>query len=333
MMPEAQQTQQVQSRPPEYDTLAFEIGGQTHNMHVQITHDGYGGQTIIRIGFPKGPASCMTFIVSDAEPQAPIGMMWVGFESKCATPDLPEEGGGVAMTRAAIKYVFELFPERDCIQLTDDSKIKRCKAGGRGIYPRRTPSTLMTNNLRDIAVPLAYHSLMLYGATWYQRKFGADVTTIRQRQVLQDVRRRLETRPPPGLFDAWMEEFILPATISPTLAWVRGDELTSEMRAAYDEASSWFDFYRKVNARCGCGVFAILIETVLRNPPSEGGMGLNLSTWTWDIHRQPALAVAGGRGGGGGCGCTKSARAFFRRLDQDGGGLNKIKNDRCLDFM
>jgi hypothetical protein len=320
-------------------------------MHVHIVHEGLGERTIVRIGFPLNPkmrklaTACMTFIVPD-ETQEPIGLQWVGFESKCATPDIPEDGGGVAMTRAAIEYILERFPERDRIQFTDDSKLKRCKAG---LLPRRSLSSAATTNfqnIRDVVVHLAYHNLMLYGATWYQRHFGAEITAldesakIQQQQMLQHVRDHLDIQTPrgKGAFDAWMAKFVLPATISPSLAWMRGHEITSEMRAAYEESGSWFDFYRNVNARCGCGVFAILIETVLRNPPSVGGMGLNMATWTWEIRRKTVGGSSSGRKRGGHMSLRKaategkaaSARAYFCRLDKSN-FKNKFR-DGGLEF-
>jgi hypothetical protein len=281
----------------------------------------------------------MTFTVPDA-PQEPIGLQWVGFETKCATPDLAEGGGSVAMTRAAIKYVFGRWPQRDRMQLTDDSKLKRCKAG---LHPRYHSGG---SDLRDIVVPLAYHSLMLHGATWYQRHMAAELIAqdeparIRRLQVLQEVRDRLATRLPqtPGAFEAWMAEFVVPATISPSFAWMRGSDVTSAMRGAYEASGSWFEFYRNVNARCGCGVFAILVDTVLRNPPSEGGMGLNMNTWTWEIRRQAAAGgAARARGGGRGCykmGNAASARAYFRRLDLKSKSKSKSSRSRagCLEF-
>ena len=93
----------------EYDSLVFEVNGSSHTMHVHIVHEEWGERTVIRIGFQLDPPkmrnlamACMTFFVPD-EAHEPIGLQWVGFESKCASPDLPEDGGSIAMTRAAIK--------------------------------------------------------------------------------------------------------------------------------------------------------------------------------------------------------------------------------------
>ena len=90
-----------------------EVDGFRFLLHRQVTREKK--KTTVRFGIPRHGTvrhalSCVTFLVYPREDS--IALDWVGYRPYCSEPDLPEIGGSVAMLRAAIRAVFEMFPRQ-----------------------------------------------------------------------------------------------------------------------------------------------------------------------------------------------------------------------------
>lgn len=226
------------------------------------------------------------------------------------------------------------------MHLTDNSQLLRCYPA----VPHADAATARAaerihstgiNRPPPPPVSLAYHSVMLYGRTWYERQFGArpvrrerDPRTGRRAFVrderaaaeLARVRAALALAPAEGwtaaAFDAWFDEHVADdrPLHDPRWAWLYGDTRDCMRDAWLRRPASWSAFFREVNARCGCAVFAVLVETV-----AKGALGLHMGTWLWEIRRPPASAAAPAMAGGGGAlrrpappALAKAGAAFFR---------------------
>lgn len=294
--------------------------GRVHTLHVHTLVDDDAEQTLVRIGFPTQQRSlamaCVFFIVPH-DATEPIDLQWVGFKPTCASPDI---GGGTTLMKAAIQYIFETFSgHSEGIQLTDDSKLTTCKT----LLGRHAKNI---GGGRDITVPLAYHNILLYGQTWYQRHFGAYVVSykpeISEENVskLNEIVNILKSSKERTGFDDWFETYVLSMTNGRRgFEWASCDDMRNAIESVYTQTDTWTEFFQGVNARCGCGIFFVLVETVLRNSTSQGGMGLNMGTWTFQIPRSKqshAQSHAGNQHGAGSSRRNNAARAYFRHKDR-----------------
>jgi hypothetical protein len=275
--------------------------GRVHTLHVHTSVENDDtNQTYVRIGFPTQQRTlamtCVFFIVPH-DPTEPIDLQWVGFKPTCASPDI---NNGVMLMKAAIHYIFEMFPNHaEGIQLTDDSKLTMCKTGVSG-------RTYAAHNARDIAVSLAYHNILLYGQTWYQRHFGAYVVSHKPEiknentSKLDEIRRILKSQKQKTDFGEWFDTYVLSMTNGRRgFDWASCDAMRTALESIYTKTDTWMDFFQAVNTECGCGIFFVLIETVLRNSPSQGGFGLNMGTWTFQIPAQQSKHIINQIGTGG----------------------------------
>jgi hypothetical protein len=331
---------------PVYSTLSVPGLGDL------LVHESRDGpMRVVRVGLPDRvlARSCVTFLVPPDD-EEPIALDWVGYDSACTVGAAMSDGGGatVAMLGAAIRLVFDMLPRRTHIELMDTSDIPRCFADATA---RRagTLSSAGGGTRVKLRVPLAYHSILLHGHTWYQRHFGAEVVPFpayRARTeeapdaAMARVRRALAQPVPTvadslsrslsdGLsdaadtpdaeFDAWFERHVTLGQsrgVTAT-AWLFDPRLKAAMRGAWRQGGRWTDFFRRVNDACGCGIFSTLCDSVARE-----SLGLNMRTWSWRI---PRAAHVGGGGGGRavsvGLRAVPAARraaasAFFRSMDR-----------------
>ena len=271
------------------------------------------GVTWVRFGVPRQagverPAlACVTFVVGDDE-QEDIALEWVGYRPDCSEPDLPEVSGSAEMLRAAIGVVFARFPGRDGIRFSDTSRLNRCyealapRASRASVNPRLVPP-----DAAPVPVPLSYHGILLHGQTWYQRHFGARPVSrwdSDPESKLEGVRSALAAQRPTadGSFERFWADHVLVAPGSAHGRWLDGPSGVREAARACWEATSggsWHAFYRCLNDAVGCGVFAPIIDSVLRAKPPEG-LDLNMISWQWRIARDAhdaGASVGGGRRG------------------------------------
>lgn len=303
----------------------------------------YDDITEVRFGVPSNDGrralalSCILFAVSD-DPTTPITLEWVGYYPGCATPTLSEDGGTVAMMRSMLDWLRTKFPRHDRIHLMDTSKLNRCyqavvRYRGKthiGVQSLPDTTTSMSSTAQQ-PIELAYHSVLLYGQTWYQRHFGATLVPrptiapenridLRRAQhashnasssfqdpetTLRECREILERPPDDEVdFEGFWNAFVRPhpyATRSDR--WL--DNAKDTMRQLWDEMrvsqGTWQTFFRAVNEQVGCGVFKPIIEYFAKD--AEHGLGLNMSSWSWEI-RLPAT-----RGGGRRASVARATRA------------------------
>ena len=93
----------------------------------------------------------------------------------------------------------------------------------------------------------------------------------RYRDPATDMRgvRAFVASPLHSTFRAWFDKF-LPLPKTAAWAWIP----EPLMAAAWAASATWGEFYREVNARCGCGVFSVFAKDVLQAPPPYGpGLG------------------------------------------------------------
>ena len=312
---------------PVYSTLSIPGLGDL------LVHESRDGpMRVVRVGLPCRvlARSCVTFLVPPDDDEQ-IVLDWVGYDSACTVDRaMPEHGGAtVVMLGAAIRLLFDMFPRRAFVELMDTSDIPRCFADATARRPpgqTSMPDVPAVGGRVKLRVPLAYHSFLLHGQTWYQRHFGAEVAPLPEYRRAEEqpeaamarVRRALAQRVPDGpeRFDAWFERHVASGQ-SRAAAWLSGPMLKDAMRRAWVQGGRWTDFFRRVNDACGCGVFSVLCDSVARE-----SLGLNMRTWSWRI---PRAAHVGGGGGGRavsvGLRAVPAARraaasAFFRSMDR-----------------
>lgn len=293
----------------QFEEVELSLSGLKFLIHRRTTHYG----TELRFGVPDARMhqACVFFIVPE-DPELPIQLEWVGHNPACSVPDLPERGGTVAMLKGALAVLWADFPDRRLVHLTDNSMLLRCypddpHADAATAAAAASLATTGANRPPPPPVSLAYHSVLLYGRTWYERHFGAHPLSDGHRPKPQDELRRvaaaLAGRQSGGWtsagFDAWFDANVggvrRPQS-DPRWAWLYGPTRAC-MRDAWTRApSSWNAFFRDVNERCGCAVFRVLNQTVAR-----GRLGLDMGPWTWEIRRPPPRRNSGGTGmvGGG----------------------------------
>ena len=112
----------------------------------------------------------------------------------------------------------------------------------------------------------------------------------RYRDPATDMRgvRAFVASPLHSTFRAWFDKF-LPLPKTAAWAWIP----EPLMAAAWAASATWGEFYREVNARCGCGVFSVFAKDVLQAPPPYGpGLG-KVDRGEWEIAR-PRATTGGG---------------------------------------
>jgi hypothetical protein len=98
-----------------------------------------------------GLRQCINISVYKDDPDPNIN--GISFDKKCSKDvDIISGAGTVEMTKAAIKFVKNIFPKTRNFMLKDHSKIS-CQ--------------------HNSTVPLYYFYLIKHGKTWYQNKFNA----------------------------------------------------------------------------------------------------------------------------------------------------------------
>ena len=307
---------------PEYFTIDVKVRGQSGAAWKFVGRAGIeGGVFVYRFGFPEGvnrvTEACMTFLVDVDTPY--ISLQWASHNPRCATSgDLPESSGTVVMVRAACWSMMRMQPRREAIHLMDDTKLKRCI---RGLAPRASRNGLL--GLPLVRVSLSYHSVLLYGETWYQRKMGAVVfSPLDGHARLAAVRTELSLAPPsgPDAFDEFWRAY-MPEDV-PFYAWLRAIKPTMARLYAELDGGSWMTYFRAVNASCGCGVFSIL-----ENSFARGRLRLDMTSWSWSIPRATVEGypqdtwsrIEAARivhQNGGGSDVANAAREFFDAVDR-----------------
>ena len=216
-----------------------------NGIQFQLLHNIKGSKHIYAVLDSKG-VECIKITVDIDDPEKELFIGGLSYRPDCALDkSLPRGGGTVAMIKAALIFVMKQT-EMDFVTLADDSSFD-CE---------------LPENDALINIELYTHNFLIYGKTWYQRKFGA--VPVDDDKLERDMEISLEKlhKPLPNDF-----KYIWPNHLSTNLK--HNDWLVAfrdEMKELYETKKSEWDsmtyfraiFGKKCKENVHCAVFKLL---------------------------------------------------------------------------
>lgn len=256
------------------DTRHFRVvaGGRVFAARLTTAPDG---EAIVDFAVPARPASipCMTFLAR--ADLTDVVLNQVHYAEQCSLDGGLKAVGGSRATRdmlrvgcvVANRLLAPLVPGLSTLSFADRSGFL-CKEVGE--------------------IPLAAHSLLLYGATWYERSLpGVVPYNAELEQRLADARRSL-AGPVATPFDAfWVQAFGASIEQARSIRAARDG-----VAAAYDAViaaephASWNAVFREINRSIGCFLFVHVINTLMRT--KGWPLSLDGESWRIDLSRVEA---------------------------------------------
>lgn len=189
----------------------YQVKYANHTFHAVVLTKEHGHHNI-KFG---GKQSCVIFSVYDEEPEPNLDRLKWG--SDCAVNVNVEPGRGtLIMAKAAIQFVYALFPGQGNMKFKDWSEIE-CEKGR--------------------VVPLAYYYLIKHGKTWYDHKFKAKPIDGLLTARFREINRLLDDASKKVHWTEFVDTFIVPCQIA------RKDKLVEALGKFYN--TEGVDTYRK----------------------------------------------------------------------------------------
>lgn len=260
------------------------------------------GAATVDFAVPARPGARACLIFNAFNGETDVVLQHVHYEEPCALEGGLKAVGGARATRdmlrvgivAAKRLLAAVMPGLTTLSFSDKSGFP-CEPVGE--------------------VPLATHSLLLYGATWYERVLPNVVPYRDELASLLDRMRSRLAAPVEAPFSAfWAQAFGARAT-QRQLVVDAHDGVRAAYRAALatDPAASWNAVFQEINRKVGCFVFVHVIETLMRTKrwtfPSLGEpWRVNLDAVEHDVEVIIESLDGPATGGGTSVGASKRSR-------------------------
>jgi hypothetical protein len=195
-----------------------------------------GGYTVMFGGVEK----CITVFIHDTELPTDAILQGLKGHPECTlSKSLDSPGSDTeVMTKCALKFILQQFPNIIAFTFIDDSKID-CKGG--------------------IRIPLYTYYLAKHGKTWYMSKFGAE-------PISQTIKHRLE-KGTQVLFaerkPKWETFYIEYVQNKIDKRLTRTDELYNTLKRAYITSKSISAFVNEIDKKYDCAVFHGWLSTLV----------------------------------------------------------------------
>jgi hypothetical protein len=232
----------------------YEIKSEGHTFHAVVLSKEYGHHNI-KFG---GKKSCVLFSIYDEERKPNLDRLQ--YDSECAVNvNVLEQGGGtLIMAKAAMQFMYELFPKQKDMKFMDWSEIECDK---------------------EKIVPLAYYYIVKYGKTWYEAKFNARPNDAIISERIAEFNRVLDEPIKKVLWKEFVDMYITPCEFP------KHTSMVEFLKAFYDAdgVDTFRAFFRKVMDKYDC---LVLTEWMERFAVLHLQLPLPFKMYKWTIKKK-----------------------------------------------